>query len=171
MLNRFCLLSKPQPSVLKGQYQNGWNINQNQIKNTIFLHCISQLLRVLRKKDLQDTATRSLISCFILHFTPEDIIFHRFLELYSTLSEKKIFVTNFLLSDSLKRIPPYPINSQNPLRVTKVFDDTPLTVISIYWVDQFIYSSLLAFSVHIFEQQTRRWPYSLTYFMRKKCPF
>ena len=36
------------------------------------------------------------------------------------------------------------LNSQNPLRVTKVFVDTPLTVISIYWVGQFIYSSLLS---------------------------
>ena len=39
------------------------------------------------------------------------------------------------------------LNSQNPLRVTKVFVDTPLTVISIYWVGQFIYSSLLSVSI------------------------
>ena len=35
MLNRFCLLSKtPTPPVLNGQYQDGWNTNQNQMKNT-----------------------------------------------------------------------------------------------------------------------------------------
>ena len=39
------------------------------------------------------------------------------------------------------------LNSQNPLRVTKVFVDTPLTVISIYWVGQLIYSSLLSVSI------------------------
>ena len=50
---------------------------------------------------------------------------------------------------------PHPLNIQNPLRMRKVFVDALLTVISIYWVDQFIYSSLLAFSVHIFEEQTR----------------
>ena len=32
---------------------------------------------------------------FLLAFTSADIIFHKFLELHSTLSEKKIFVTNF----------------------------------------------------------------------------
>ena len=35
MLNRFCLLSKtPTPLVLNGQYQDGWNTNQNPMKNT-----------------------------------------------------------------------------------------------------------------------------------------
>ena len=112
MLNRFCLLSKPRPPVVNGQYQDGWNTNQNQMKNTTFLHCISQLLRVLLKKNLWDTATRSFI-CFVLHFTPADIIFHRFLELHSTLSEKKIFVTNFpFLTDSLKRIPSTPLTAK-----------------------------------------------------------
>ena len=32
---------------------------------------------------------------FLLAFTSADIIFHKFSELHSTLSEKKIFVTNF----------------------------------------------------------------------------
>ena len=39
---------------------------------------------------------------FLLAFTSADIIFHKFLELYWTLPEKKIFVTNFpFLTDSL----------------------------------------------------------------------
>ena len=50
---------------------------------------------------------------------------------------------------------PHPLNIQNPIRMTKVFRDTLLSVISIYWGGQFLYSSLLAFSVHGFEQQTR----------------
>ena len=42
----------------------------------------------LKKKE--DTATRSFISCcFILAFTLADIIFHKFLELHSTLSKKR----------------------------------------------------------------------------------
>ena len=35
MLNRFCLSSKtPHTPVLNGQYQDGWNTNQNRMKNT-----------------------------------------------------------------------------------------------------------------------------------------
>ena len=51
---------------------------------------------------------------FLLAFTSADIIFHKFLELHSTLSEKKIFVANFpFLTDSLKPRPLYPLDSQN----------------------------------------------------------
>ena len=40
----------------------------------------------------------------------------------SALSEKNIFVTNFpFLMDSLKPQTPHPLNSQNPLSVTKIF--------------------------------------------------
>ena len=40
---------------------------------------------------------------FLLAFISADIIFHTFLELHSTLFEKKIFVSNFpILMDSLK---------------------------------------------------------------------
>ena len=48
----------------------------------------------------------SLISyCCILAFTSEDIIFRKFLELHSTLSEKKIFVTHFpFFTDSMNKI-------------------------------------------------------------------
>ena len=41
----------------------------------------------------------------LLAFTLADIIFHKFLELHSTLSEKRIFVTNFpFLMDLLKLV-------------------------------------------------------------------
>ena len=53
-----------------------------------------------------------------LALTSADIIFHNILELHSTLTDKKIFVTNFpFLTDSLT----HPLNDQNPLSVTKVF--------------------------------------------------
>ena len=56
----------------------------------------------------------------MLAFTSADIIFYKLLELHASLSEKKIFVTNFpFLTDSLK--PPHPLTGQNPLSVTKVF--------------------------------------------------
>ena len=57
---------------------------------------------------------------FLLAFTSADIIFHKVLELHPTLSEKKIFVTNFpFLMDSLK--PPQPLIDEKPLSSTKVF--------------------------------------------------
>ena len=48
MLNKFCPLSKKKkrkkpPPVLNGQYQNGENTNQNQIKNTYLVHIVFQL--------------------------------------------------------------------------------------------------------------------------------
>ena len=48
-----------------------------------------------------------LVIVIVLIFTSADIIFLTFLELHSTLSEKKIFVTNFIfLKDSLKPTTP-----------------------------------------------------------------
>ena len=49
MLNRFCLLSKPLPPVLNanGQNQDGWNTNQNQLKNTNLFHIVFEVLKVL----------------------------------------------------------------------------------------------------------------------------
>ena len=48
------------------------------------------------------------------------MVFHKLVELHSSLSEK-----NFpFLTDSLQ--PPHPLNGQNPLSVTKVFADAPL---------------------------------------------
>ena len=50
---------------------------------------------------------------FLLVFTSADIIFHRFLDLHSTLSGKKIFVTNFSFSTVSLNPLPQPLNSQN----------------------------------------------------------
>ena len=51
-----------------------------------------------------DAATRSFISwCFTLDFISADIIFHSFLELHTTLSEKKIFITNFSYLETSSR--------------------------------------------------------------------
>ena len=71
---------------------------------------IFQVLKVLLYENLQVRYSHQIF-CFLLlllAFTSSDIIFHTFLELHSTLSEKKIFVTNFpFLKDSLK--PPTPL--------------------------------------------------------------
>ena len=72
----------------------------------------------------------------LLAFTSADIDFYKFLEIYSTLSEKKIFLTNFpFLTDSLKHpTAPYPhLNDPNLLSLTKVFCRCSL---STFWVLQ-----------------------------------
>ena len=77
-------------------------------------------------KSLWDTATRSFVSChFLLAFTSTDITFHKFLEPYSTLSDKMILVTEFSFFNGFIQthtLPSLlPLNDQNPLSVTKVF--------------------------------------------------
>ena len=68
----------------------------------------------------------------LFSFTSVDIIFHKVLGLHSTLSEERIFVTNFpFLTDSLPpplQTPPpphprpfHPLNGQHLLSVTTVF--------------------------------------------------
>ena len=70
-------------------------------------------------KKIEGTATSSFISCFASVFTSADIIFYSFLELHSTLSEKH-FCHKFSFLKDLPKYP-QPLNSQNLLRVTKVF--------------------------------------------------
>ena len=61
-----------------------------------------------------------LFLMFLLAFTSADIVFHKFLEIHSTLSEKKIFVTNFSFFNRFTPMPP-PLNSQNLLSMQKFF--------------------------------------------------
>ena len=54
--------------------------------------------------NLQNAATRSFIFCFMLDFTPADIIFHYILEHHTTF-EKNTFVTN-LFFNRFTQLPP-----------------------------------------------------------------
>ena len=55
---------------------------------------------------------------YISFYRSADIIFYNFLELHSTISEKRFS----FLTDSLKPTPtPHSLNNQNPLSVTKAF--------------------------------------------------
>ena len=66
-----------------------------------------------------------MILLFLLAFASADIIFHKFLELHSTLSEKKIFVMNFpFLTDSLKG-PRTPLTAKIRQAWQKLFVDAP----------------------------------------------
>ena len=92
---------------------------------TKIVYIVFQVLKVLLIK-ISKIQSLSQIFCFLFFLvavTSTDIIFHKFSELNSTLSEKKIFFTNFpILMNSL---PPH--LSQNLLRVTKVFGQCSLT--------------------------------------------
>ena len=68
---------------------------------TKIFYIVFQVLKVLLIK-ICKIQSLDLLFLFLLAFTSADIIFHKFLELHSKLSEKKIFVTNFpFLTDSL----------------------------------------------------------------------
>ena len=122
-LNGFCLLKNPHPPVLNRQYQDWYNI-PTKIKWKIYALFTLYFkfwwytsYKNLKIKPLDLLFLGAFISFYIQH---ADNNFYKFLELHSTLYEKKIFVANFpFLTNSLKH--PHPLNSQNPLSVTKVF--------------------------------------------------
>ena len=84
------------------------------MKNTCPFYIILSSFEGTSYKNLQDSHQIFYLLSILLAFTPADIIFHKFLELHSALSEKKISVTNFpFLSDYLKPRPPQQPKSTN----------------------------------------------------------
>ena len=72
-----------------------------------FLHCISSFVLLIKTCEMQPLDLLFLVVFISFYINRYISMFHKFLELHSTLSEKKIFVTNFLLlTDSLQ--PPSP---------------------------------------------------------------
>ena len=108
-LNRFCPLSNSPAPVLNGQYQNGYNTNLNQMKNTCPCN-VFQVLKVLLYENLYVRSSHQIFCflLFLLAFTSADIIFHTFLELHSTLSEKKRFLSQLFLFWRIHLKPPPP---------------------------------------------------------------
>ena len=97
--------------------------------NTCPFCIVFQVLKLLLIKNFKIQPSDLFIFVFfLLAFTSADIIFHNLLQLHSTLIEKKIFVRNLsFLTDSLNPPPCQSLNDQNPLCMTKVFVDAPLT--------------------------------------------
>ena len=80
------------------------------MKNTLRFYIVFEVLRVLHIKicKMQPLEIFYFLLFYILDFTSGDIIFHKFLELHSTLSEKKIFVANFDFFKGLTQTPLLP---------------------------------------------------------------
>ena len=89
-----------------------------KMKNACPFYNVFHVLKVLLLKLIQPPDL-SVLAVFISPYISR-YHFHIFLELHPILSDKIIFLTNFhFLMDSLN--PSHPLNSQNLLRVTKVF--------------------------------------------------
>ena len=108
------------------------------------------------KKLLENTATRSFFFLLLLWiFTSADIIFHKFLELYSTLSEKNNFITNFLFIGFTQPTNPHPLKSQNLLSVTKAFSWCSLTRSSYQFFYLLLFTSSVVDPYHFLQHSSR----------------
>ena len=111
-LNGSCPLSKdpPQPPVLNRQNQDGQNTNEDQMKNSCPFYIVFQVLKVLF---INISKIKTLDLLILVAFISFYIRRYQSLELYSTLSEKKISVTNFpFLTDSLNHPHPHPLTAK-----------------------------------------------------------
>ena len=87
------------------------------MKNTYLFYIVFQVLKVLLIK-ICKVQPPCLLFLFVFILTSAGT--HKFLELHSKISEKKMFSSRiFFLTDLLR--PPHPLKCQNPLNVTKVF--------------------------------------------------
>ena len=126
--NGFCLLSNKNPTPL---FLTD-NIKTDRILSKNF-YIVFQVLKVLLIKicKIQSLDLLFLIMLFLLAITSVDIIFHKFLELNSKLSEKR-FLSQFFFFTQIYSNPPTnppsnPLSSQNPLSMAKVFCQCRLT--------------------------------------------
>ena len=101
------------------------NIKMDEILTKIF-YIAFQVLKVLLIKICKIRYLHQIFYflLFFLAFTSADMIFYRFLEFHSILSESKDFRHKFSFFNGFTQTPtptPHPLNSQNLLSVTKVF--------------------------------------------------
>ena len=87
------------------------------MKNTCPFYIVFQVFNIDLIKILRQSNQISYFLLFFIFYISRYIIFHKFLELHSILSAKKIFVTDFLFNGFTQN--PHPLNGQNLLSVTK----------------------------------------------------
>ena len=79
---------------------DGQNINPNKMKSACPFYSVFQVLKILLNKNLPPDLLFLVVLYQPLH--QQTSLFTKFLELHSTLSERKIFATNFpFLMDSI----------------------------------------------------------------------
>ena len=78
------------------------NTNQNQMKNKCLFFIVFQVLKVLLMKICKIQPVDLLFLVVFIKFYISRIAFHKFLELSTFISQKKVLITNFpFLTDSL----------------------------------------------------------------------
>ena len=103
------------------------------MKNTYLFYTVFQVLKVIKNCKIQPPDLLFLYG--LLAFSSAGIIFHKFLELHSKISEKN-FHHQFSFLMDLLRLPthPHPLNSQIPLSVKRVFCRCSLMRMVYFWV-------------------------------------
>ena len=81
----------PNPPFLNEQYQDWYNTSQSQMRNAYSFYIIFQVLKVLLIKIWKIQQPDLLFLVVFISFDISIITFQTFLELHSTLSEKKFF--------------------------------------------------------------------------------
>ena len=104
-----CQLSKPpNPLVFNGQYQGGWNTNQNQMKNTPPVYIVFQVLKVLLTKNCKISHQ---IFYFLLLYISVYISRHHFSQMFRTVFNiigKKDFCHEFSFFNEFNQTPHAP---------------------------------------------------------------
>ena len=98
MIKRICLLNKPPPPPCSYWTITTWMEHQSKLneKYTSFLHCMSSFESISYKKDTATKFFYFLLFYISFYIIKTDIVFHNFLELHSTLSEKRFLPHTFL---------------------------------------------------------------------------
>ena len=117
VLNRFCSLSKrpPHPLFLMDNIsKNGYNTDQNQLKNTCRSYIVFKVLKVYTSYK-NFSATKFFILCYFYQLLHQQISF--FTNFFTDFCHKYSFFKQIM-----QPLPPiHPLNSQNLLSVTEVF--------------------------------------------------
>ena len=118
MLNRFCPLSNPPTSCSEQKNQDGWNTNQNQMKNAHTFYTVLEVLKVLIiicKMQPLDLLFLVFYVRFHINRYHLSLIFRASYNIW-----KKDFRHEFSFFNGFTQNP-HPHNGQNLLSVTKVF--------------------------------------------------
>ena len=117
--NRFCPLSNSPPLFLMENKK--MDTNQNQMKNTCSFYIVFQLSKELLIKICKIKPQDLLFLFVLLAFTSADIIFHKYLKLYSPYQKRRFSSRVFFFNGFPQPPPLHTFSSQNLLSINKFF--------------------------------------------------